>query len=61
MYNDKPKMFACGCNGGQLENDIIEMMKTMQYELKKRGYQAVVVGLIKDKTFENIDLSKIFN
>ena len=61
MYNEKPKMFACGCNGGQLENDIIEMMKTMQYELKKRGYQAVVVGLIKDKNFENIDLSKIFN
>lgn len=35
MYDDKPKMFACGANGGHLENDVIEIMKTIQYELKK--------------------------
>ena len=61
MYDDKPKILACGANGGHLENDVIEIMKTIQWELKKRGYQAVVVGLIKDKSFENIDLTNIFN
>ncbi len=35
-------------------------MKTIQYEMNKRGYKAVIVGLVKDKVVDEIDLSNIF-
>ncbi len=60
MFDNKPKLFACETKNSGLESDVVEIMKTIQYEMNKRGYKAVIVGLIKDKMIDNEDLSNIF-
>lgn len=61
MFEDnKPKLFACETKNSNLEWDVVEIMKTIQYEMNKRGYKAVIVGLVKDKVVDEIDLSNIF-
>ena len=42
------KLYACETKGHCLEKDVVEIMKILQQELKKRDYKAVVLGLIKD-------------
>lgn len=61
MFEDnKLKLFACETKNSGLEWDAVEIMKTIQYEMNKRGYKAIIVGLIKDKVVDEIDLSNIF-
>ena len=44
-----------------LENDVVEIMRTVQYEINKQGYMAIILGLVKYSVVENIDLSNLLN
>ncbi len=59
MFENKPKLFACETKGHSLENDVVELMKIIQYEMNKRGYKAVIMGLVKDNVVE--DISNLLN
>ncbi len=59
MFENKPRMFACETKGHSLENDVVEMMKIIQNEMDKRGYKAVIMGLVKDNIV--VDLSNLLD
>ncbi len=59
MFENKNKLFACETKGHSLESDVVEMMKIIQYEMNKRGYKAVIMGLVKDSVVD--DLTDLFN
>ncbi len=59
MFENKNKLFACETKGHSFENDVVELMKIIQYEMNKRGYKAVIMGLVKDNVVE--DISNLLN